>query len=283
MRNKIRLLRFGLVLLLAGVLFLGQGWRVPHPARAAVTKVLRIMPLGDSITAGTDKTYTALLFISYRCELQKLLTTAGYAYDFVGTVHGQWGVNIGHPLLPPPDYCTMTDFDQEGHSGWGVYDILNGAPLPNPSWPGKLSSWAASDNADVVLVHLGTIDLTSGDSVDSTVTGISQIIDTLRAANPFVRIVLAQIIPNTSSNYAKTAVPLFNAQLPNLVASKAQPDSPIVIVDMYTGFPTSELIDGTHPTKDGEARMAGRWKTAIDQIMAINVVLYNTYIPQVVK
>ncbi len=284
MRSKKSMLRFGLVLLLAGVVFLGQGWHVPHPARAAAAKVLKIMPLGDSITAGTDAGYTALLFVSYRCELQKQLTTAGYTYDFVGSVHGQWGTNIGRPLLPPPSYCTMTDFDEEGHSGWRVDDILIGA---SQSWPGNLQSWATSANPDIVLIHLGTVDLTSGESVDSTVTGINQVIDTLRGANPFVRILLAQILPASTGGKNGTelaTIPQFNAALPALVTSKTRPGSPILLVDMHTNFIISQhTIDGVHPNQNGENKMAGRWKTAIDQIMAINVVLYSTFVPQVVN
>lgn len=276
MRKKMRLLRFGLVLLLAGVLFLGQGWRAPHPARAAVTPI-KIMPLGDSITSGSAA------WASYRCELQKL--TGVSSYNYVGRVHGQLG-SSNPPLFevpPPPDYCAMADLDNEGHSGYRIDDILAGAG----SWPGNLLSWAIADNPDIVLIHLGTVDLTSGESVDSTVTGISQVIDTLRAANPFVRIVLAQILPASTGGVNGTelaTIPQFNALLPALVASKTRPGSPILLVDMHTGFTVKDhTVDGVHPNQNGEYKMALHWKAAIDQIMAINVILYNTYIPQVMK
>ena len=145
-------------------------------------------------------------------------------YDYVGSVHGQWG-NIGRPLLPIPSYCTtMLDVDEEGHSGWSTIDILNGAPT---SWDGKLSDWAAAKMPDIVLIHLGTIDLVNAHyTAEDTAARIGQIIDTLRAANPFVRILLAQIIPGSSGgvNGTETAtIPQFNALLPALVASKARP------------------------------------------------------------
>ena len=155
MRSRERVVRLGLVVMLAVAVFLLLGIRSSPPVRAAITQ-LKIMPLGDSITAGTDASYTDLLFTSYRCELYKKLIAAGYSFDFVGSVHGQWG-NTGRTLLPPPGYCTWGDYDEEGHSGFKVDNILAGAG----SWPGNLLSWATAAQPDIVLVHLGTVDLTA--------------------------------------------------------------------------------------------------------------------------
>jgi acyl-CoA thioesterase-1 len=279
MRNKKNLLRFGLVLLLAGVIFMGQGWRAPQPVRAAVAAKIKIMPLGDSITSGTPS------WASYRCDLENLTGVANF--DYVGSVYGQMG--NGTQVNPPatcnnPNHSnwTMLDWDEEGHSGWRVDNILDGDPQ-RPQL-GKLENWAPAYHPDIVLIHLGTVDFGYNESVSSTVAGIGQVIDTLRAANPWVRIVLAQIIPSNSSSYTSTAIPQFNAALPALVASKARPSSPILLVDQYTGFNVvSDTHDGTHPNESGEAKMAAKWKTAIDQIMAIVVVIYSTFIPQIIN
>jgi acyl-CoA thioesterase-1 len=273
--------KLGWVLLLAGVVFLGQGWRSPRPARAA-DPLIKIMPLGDSITSGTDAAYSVPMS-SYRCELYNKLLAAGYSFNFVGSVHGQWG-NLNRSLTPPgpPGYCGMVDWDEEGHSGWSTIDILIGAIA---SWPGKLSDWAAAEMPDIVLIHLGTIDLVNAHYTPEDTAGrIGQIIDTLRAANPRVRIVLAQIIPGSSTGVTGTetaTIPLFNALLPALVASKAQPYSPIVLVDMHTNFFIKDhTLDGIHPNPNGENKIAGRWKIGIEQIMKIN---YWTFVPLVVK
>ena len=105
------------------------------------------MPLGDSITAGTDQ------HASYRCLLYQALTAAGYNVDFVGSVHGQWGVKSAKNTAPP-GYCGMVDLDHEGHSGWAIYHILAGVP---DSWDGNLASWVAANPPDVALVHLGAL------------------------------------------------------------------------------------------------------------------------------
>ena len=269
MRSRERFLRLGLVVMLAGAVFLLLGIRSSPPVRAAVVQ-LKIMPLGDSITSGSAS------MASYRCELQKLTGVSNFNY--VGSVHGQLG--FGTPP-PPPNYCPMGDWDNEGHSGFRIDDILAGAG----SWPGNLLSWATAAHPDIVLVHLGTVDLVQNESVESTVAGISQVIDTLRAVNPHVKIVLAQIIPcrPTGVNGPDLAtVPQFNALLPGLVDNKADRNSPILLVNMYTNFdPALYTVDGTHPNSSGEAKMALRWKNTIDQIVPIQN--YWTFVPAVIR
>jgi lysophospholipase L1-like esterase len=51
-----------------------------------------------------------------------------------------------------------------------------------------------------------------------------------------------------------------NAQLPALVSAKNSVESPLVLVDQFTGFdPTTMTTDGFHPNAIGESRMADRW------------------------
>ena len=70
--------------------------------------IIRIMPLGDSITRGftgsTDHT-------GYRRELDLTLTGDGYPFDFVG--------NLVEPIGLPNDF----DKDHEGHSGFTDGDL----------------------------------------------------------------------------------------------------------------------------------------------------------------
>ena len=188
------------------------------------------MPLGDSITQSSKG------LNSYRYYLWHLLINKGYHVDFVGSRHG---VGDG----PPPD--SDFDMDHEGHAGWTADEIL-----------AQVRAWATAASPDFVLLHIGTNDLSHGQTVDSTVNDISGIIDELRSANPHIHILLAQLI-------AKTGVPsiaVLNGRLPALAADKQQVDSPIVLVDQYTGFdPSTMTYDGTHPNADGESRMAHRW------------------------
>ncbi|HWH69765.1 MAG TPA: hypothetical protein VNT26_10290, partial [Candidatus Sulfotelmatobacter sp.] len=100
------------------------------PWAGAQSTPVRIMPLGDSITSSIDGQ------ASYRYWLWKRLQAAGFNVDFVGTL---WGVGDGASGIYP-------DFDQdhEGHPGATTDDILN-----------SISSWAAQDQPDVVLLLIG--------------------------------------------------------------------------------------------------------------------------------
>jgi acyl-CoA thioesterase-1 len=243
----------------------------------SATPVIKVMPLGDSITAGTDQ------HASYRCLLYQSLTAAGYNVDFVGSVHGQWGVKSAQKTAPPA-YCNMVDLDHEGHSGWAIYHILEGVPS---SWDGNLQAWAAANPPDVALVHLGTNNFGYGPpeypapDVDAAIDQLGQVIDTLRAANPQVKILLAQITPSKASNDTLTMIPQYNARIPALAAGKANALSPIVVVDQYTGYDVNvDTYDGTHPSPSGEAKMAARWKSGFDQIMKPR---FRTFFPQVIR
>jgi lysophospholipase L1-like esterase len=271
--------RVSCLLAALGVLlvFFGQPRDVHALPGSAVSAAIKVMPLGDSITSGTNA------MASYRCLLYQNLKDAGYTVDFVGSVHGQWG--IPNQDMKPPAYCNMMDWDEEGHSGWAIYHILSGV---TNNWPGNLQTWAAANMPDVVLIHLGTnnfIYTSPLPDVNAAITQMGQVIDTLRAANPRVRIVLAQVIPSLYNATTTSLIPQFNALLPGLAASKYSVVSPIVVVDMYTGFNTSTFYvsDGlrTHPNPTGESWMAVRWQTAFVTVMGINPI--QTFIPQVSK
>jgi len=207
----------------------GSGADNSAPAPQTSNAVVKIMPLGDSITqssAGLN---------SYRYYLWHLLLDHGYHVDFVGTRHGVGG---------PPE-STDFDMDHEGHPGWRADEIL-----------AQLQAWAAAASPDVVLLHIGTNDLSQGQSVDSTVDDISSIIDLLRMVNPRIRILLAQIIAKTGLS----SIAVLNGRLSTLVADKQQAQSPLALVDQYSGFdPATMTYDGTHPNDVGNSQMAGRW------------------------
>jgi lysophospholipase L1-like esterase len=221
-----------------------------RPAQAETLATLKVMPLGDSITSGTDA------WASYRCLLYRDLVARGYNIDFIGSIHGQM-----RNEQPPPEGCRDNfDWDHEGHSGYRIDDIL---PL--------LPDWLNANRPDIVLLHLGTVDFLSGETGDSTLSGISQVIDQLRAANPRVKILLAQIIPARWGGTAYDAVIAeYNARLPALAISKSQAYSPILVVDQFSDFnPASDTHDGVHPNASGEQKIAARWAPAFEQIIKI--------------
>ena len=197
---------------------------------SAAMPLVRIMPLGDSITQGDSDHNT------YRRPLWKSLQTEGYNVDFVGSLR------VNHRGPPPSDDF---DRDHEGHWGWRVDEIL-----------GDIHRWAEEHQPDVVLVHLGSNDVFQRDSLEST---LDELIDAVREVQPQATFLLAQIIP-TDSSAANTRIRNLNARIPELAAAKSTAMSRVLVVDHFTGFdPLSQTYDGVHPNADGEIHLSDRW------------------------
>ncbi len=203
---------------------------------SADAQPVRIMPLGDSITEShTDHN-------SYRRALWHMLNDQGYEVDFVGSMTGVFPGG----LPPIQDF----DMDHEGHWGWRADELLN-----------QLPGWLGGYTPDIVLMHVGTNDCFQGNSTSSTITELGQIIDVIRTDNPDVVFLFAQLIPATSS---LDRIIELNANIPSLAASKNTAQSPVIVVDQYTGFNASaDTWDGVHPNDTGEQKMATKWYDAI--------------------
>jgi lysophospholipase L1-like esterase len=206
---------------------------------------VKIMPLGDSITESASG------HASYRYWLWNTLVSAGYDVDFVGSMTGVAG---GAPLY--------SNFDQnhEGHSGYRADQIQS-----------NIVSWANLNKPDVVLLHIGTNDILGGQTNSSTISEVGGIIDNLRSVNPNVKILLAEIIPNTSS---PTTTQQFDSLIPGLASSKSTAQSPVIVVDQWSGFnANTDTYDGIHPTQTGEQKMSAKWYSALQGVLPAPVPL----------
>ncbi len=145
---------------------------VVRPALSASAPV-RIMPLGDSITAGPG---------CWRAMLWHQLQLAGYTnIDFVGTQSDGGGCNPGYSY----------DFDHEGHGGFSATGIADNNQLP---------PWLAAARPDVVLVHLGTNDMWGHYITTATkLAAFTKLVGQMRAGNPNMKIIVAQIIPMSAA------------------------------------------------------------------------------------
>ncbi len=73
---------------------------------------------------------------------------------------------------------------------------------------------------------------------------------------------VAQIIPMKPSNCAECGdrVVALNKAIPGWAASKNTTESPIVVVDCWTGFdPSKDTGDGVHPNSSGNEKLAKSW------------------------
>ena len=195
---------------LVGVDTANGGWNTTVPTDG----VYRIMPIGDSITAGETP------WDSYRRPLEDLLNRSNYEFDFVGTASG-------------PN--SQFDADYEGRWGWRADEVL--AQLPN---------WLEQNTPDIALVHLGTNDLFANQSTSSTLDELEQIIGELRQSNPNVVVLMSLLIPTDFPSNA--LIDAFNAQLPARVIAWDSIDSPVILVDNNSPIdPAAHLYDGVHP------------------------------------
>ncbi len=199
---------------------------------------IRIMPLGNSITQGvlgsSDDT-------GYRRALYLLLTAAGYSINFVGSQ--STGI--------PADF----DRDHEGHSGWRADQIRD-----------NLSGWLTTNPADLILLHIGTNDISQGQTVGSTTTEVGQILDGIDAKSTATVVFLALII-NRNDGYS-SATSSFNAALQALANTRIANGDLIVVVNQEAALTyPSDLDDAVHPNNAGYAKMAQCWFTALSEYL----------------
>ena len=215
------------------------------PVAAAPGGTPEIMFVGDSITYGTDSTGT----VGFRRPLyQSLLVTHGSgSFDFVGSqAHGT-----------PDDF----DRDHEGHSGWEADEIES-----------NIIGWLNTNPADIVALHIGTNDITAGDSVAAIAGDIDDIldnIDTWEASNHSVWVVLARIInrSNPTDTLGLRTTEL-NEAIQILADARIALGDQIVVVDMEPAlnYP-ADLDDSVHPNDSGYGKMAAVYDPAIDALL----------------
>ena len=165
---------------------------------------VRIMPLGDSITRGW---YGSAYSWGYRKPLYVSLTNGGYNFDFVG---GQTDGNF-----PDPQH--------EGHDGWQADNILP-----------YLQGWLNTHRPDVVLLHIGTNDVTWNDWDANEVNDILNVIDNYEAdSNKSVTVVLALIINRRidSPSIKRAQTTQFNSDVNNMATNRIANGDDIIIVD----------------------------------------------------
>lgn len=232
------------------------------PGSFALDQTLRILPLGDSITQGVYPQQ------SYRYRLWKKLIDEEVSFEFVGSRTRNYD---GTPSFPPYQGRTF-DRHHEGHSGWRTQDIYDGCTEDDSCRTkneGYLAQWLTDYTPDLVLIHLGTNDIFQNASTLDTLISLRLIVDTLRRDNPEVIILLAQIFPISGSRYSK--VRSLNAQIAAAVPGMQDPQSPVLLVDMFTDVdPLVHSYDGIHPNSAGEEIMAQRWTDAILDSMLPN-------------
>ncbi|MEO3814104.1 lectin [Sphaerisporangium sp. B11E5] len=195
---------------------------------------VRVMPLGDSITEGTQVPG------GYRIGLWQRLVGGRYTVDFVGS-------QFNGP-------SSLGDHDHQGHPGWRIDQI-----------DANVVGWLRTQNPRTVLVHIGTNDVLQNYNVGGAPGRLSTLIDRITATVPNADVFVATIIPLSNSGQA-AAARTFNAAIPGIVQSKVNSGKRVHLVDMHAALTTGDLIDGVHPTAGGYDKMAATWYRALQSV-----------------
>jgi cellulase/cellobiase CelA1 len=207
---------------------------IPIPAVYAETTTTKIMPLGDSIT---DSDF-------WRTLLFNKLTANGYEVKFVGS-----------------------QGTHEGHSGMLVTDL---AATTN------LTDWLSTTNPDMVMMHFGTNDCWCDKGTTAILDAYTILVEQMRANNPNMKIVVAQIIPlhpNDDADYDARVAHL-NSSMISWASKLSTSESPITLVDQYSGFDTStDTYDGVHPNSSGSQKMCHKWYATLSTILTATPII----------
>jgi lysophospholipase L1-like esterase len=195
---------------------------------------VRVMPLGDSITEGTQVPG------GYRIGLWQRFSSGGNRVDLVGS-------QFNGP-------SSLGDHDHEGHPGWRIDQI-----------DANIVGWLRTYTPHTVLLHIGTNDVLQNYNLSGAPGRLSTLVDHITATVPDAEVFVATIIPLANSGQ-EANVRTFNATIPGMVSSKANAGKHVHLVDMHSALTAADLIDGIHPTATGYDKMAATWYAALRSV-----------------
>jgi lysophospholipase L1-like esterase len=201
---------------------------------------MRIMPLGDSITDGYN------IPGGYRVDLEDELRASGIRFDFVGSQHN--------------GPRSLADHDHEGHNGWRIGQLQS-----------YVDAWLTTYQPDVVLLLIGTNDILQHYRLATAPDRLVTLVDLIRTVRPTTKIFLSTLPPiaNPADN---SRITTYNADVIDVVRTRAEAGEPIRLVDGGGALTISDLADGLHPNATGYSKLADAWRAALTANGATRVV-----------
>ncbi len=197
---------------------------------------IKIMPVGNSITAGEHYGFPAISKrTGYRKDLYEMLINAGYEVDFVGSQnHGE----------RPTDDEDWYDWNNEAYPGWKIDAIAS-----------EVQTALETYKPDILLVHVGT-NGSNWDQKPELVMDMLDMINTYSVENNHpITVFLCKIIDRFNGGHAPTTQ--FNNAVADLAAGRTGDTIKIIMVDMESGAgldysDASPALTATGPYEGGD-------------------------------
>jgi lysophospholipase L1-like esterase len=285
MKGEIQMKRRALfiLLLILGPAILGLALGLLDPKNSMPKSVqaqspqVKIMPLGDSITLGAGSSGKdcsgKVSYDGYRWYLHQFLTAEGYNIDFVGS--------------EPDGRCDFDDQEHEGHPGSSAAGIA-----------AKVYNWLVKNPADIVLLHIGIVDVIGPQNVPGIVGDIEEILKQIdqyeKDHNTDVIVILARITNIDPSKHGdpleaemwKDKISKLNVSLQQRANDRIAHGDKIIVVNMEEALDSQPdmFSDKIHPNDTGYEVMARVWlpavKVAILQPM-VSRISVTTNVPEI--
>ncbi|KAH7409724.1 carbohydrate esterase family 3 protein [Cadophora sp. MPI-SDFR-AT-0126] len=237
---------------------------------------LRVMVVGDSMTHGQQGDYT------WRYRIWQFFKNNGVNVQFVGPYTGTMQPMEAEPPQPPPLYGTQAPDAGPQTSGGYAADV-DPAFLSNSNhfavWgravavdKGLIQGVLQANPADLILFMLGFNDMGWFYSdADGTINSVDTFITNARAANPNIKIALANVPQRSFIGGRQDLIDSttkYNAELSGYIAKWNTAQSPIRLVHLeeaYDCHPAScpAGYDGLHPNAWGEYQIASAFSETL--------------------
>lgn len=257
MYSRVILLWRGVFSLAAFFVVLATAGFLVKPAIADAP--VRIMALGDSITAGVSAGGGPSSEGGYRGTLGTLLSHNGINAEFVGTRH---------------DYSAA--IANREHDGWPGYVLRSFPADPGPGQLyGALTRRAMTrEKPDVILLMAGTNDLirlthhVPGYTMPNVLESMNLLLGEIFSIDPHVRVIVAPVV--ASPIVSTSDLTAFNDGIRPIVASYAIRGARITLANaMADAVPrdSTHFPDTIHPSGgDGYGDVARAWLGALEQV-----------------
>lgn len=205
---------------------------------------VRIMPLGDSLTAQGEA----------RQFLKEKLTAAGFSFEFVGS---QGGPELRH----------------EGHSGYTIG--------PDTSKPGSLAdniaTWIPDAKPDVILLLIGNNDYNTkaGSLPETAPERLATLLERICDLAPHATVIVSTVLKIAAvEDYAGA----LNRTIPETVAKLRAAGRQVEFADLHNEVdlikgsqpnngPDSDFVDGTHLNSKGARKLADGWFSHLKPVL----------------